>query len=264
MIMGFNSRSDIGVLWLSEAENRNLAELKRDLEERIAKSEKDLALLRLSLKLVDEALVKGSFKPASKLIERPALEAEAPPVAETRSRIEPKVMESTRPSQEVRQAPTLAATPAPVTARAPAPTPAPAMAPAPIPAPTPMPVPSKEAQEEQAFPIKSKLGEDLGVFYVGPNYVRIVPRSDLDFSLKTAPFQSFFIDRVIGEMHRKDEMAVDAGAKDPSSMIAHDFKLDGDIIREILVRNIEEDARIRELRSSIRWTLERMLEKVPR
>lgn len=225
---------------MSEAENRNLAELKRDLEERIAKSEKDLAQLRLSLKLVDEALIKGSFKPASKLMERPVLEPETPPASETRQRAEPKVIEPSKPFQEARQVPS------------------------PVAAPAPMPAPAKEETMEQAFPIKSKLGEDLGVFYIGRNYVRIVPHPDLEFSLKTAPFQSFFVDRVIGEMHRKDEMAVDAGAKDPSSMIAHDFKLDGDIIREILVRNIEEEARIRELRSSIRWTMERMLEKTPR
>jgi hypothetical protein len=91
-----------------------------------------------------------------------------------------------------------------------------------------------------------------------------VPHAGLSFSIKTPPFQSFFVDRVIGEMHRKDEMAVDAGAKDPSSMIEHEIKLDGDAIREIIVRNIEEEARIRELRSSIRWTLERMMEKTPR
>jgi hypothetical protein len=47
-------------------------------------------------------------------------------------------------------------------------------------------------------------------------------------------------------------------------MIEHEIKLDGDAIREIIVRNIEEEARIRELRSSIRWTLERMMEKTPR
>ncbi|MGA2572611.1 MAG: hypothetical protein ABSF36_00220 [Candidatus Methanomethylicaceae archaeon] len=218
---------------MSDAETRNLAELKKDIEERIAEAEKDLILLKTSLKLVDEALAKVSFQPASKLVER----KESVPVAAEpalRTRMEPRVVDETRPFREAQ----------PV---APAPT-----------------VPAPSVAEEQAFPIKSKMGEDLGVFYVGRNQIRIVPHAGLSFSIKTPPFQSFFVDRVIGEMHRKDEMAVDAGAKDPSSMIEHEIKLDGDAIREIIVRNIEEEARIRELRSSIRWTLERMMEKTPR
>jgi len=208
---------------LSESETRNLAELKKDLEERISKAEKELNFLKTSLKLVDEALAKVSFKPASKLVERP--EPEAPRiVAEPTMAVAPKVAMEPKPVKEA------------------------------VPAPPP-------PAAEQAFPIKSKTGEDLGTMYIGKNYVRIVPRSDLAFSVRTPPFQSFFVDRVIGEMRRKDEMAADAGAKDPSSMIEYDIKVDGDTIREIAVRNVDEEARVRELRSSIRWTLERMLEK---
>jgi hypothetical protein len=211
------------VILLSESETKNLAELKKDLEERISRAEKELNLLRLSLKLVDEALTAISFQPASRLIERPEPEARKV-VPEPKVAVAPKVIVEPRSLKEVA---------------------------------TPPPVPVTE----QSFPIKSKTGEDLGVMYIGKNYVRIVPRSDLVFSVRTPPFQSFFVDRVIGEMRRKDEMSADAGAKDPSSMIEYDIKLDGDTIKEIAVRNIDEDARVRELRSSIRWTLERMLEK---
>ncbi|MBM5806055.1 MAG: hypothetical protein FJZ49_08365 [Candidatus Verstraetearchaeota archaeon] len=208
---------------MSESETKNLAELKKDLEERISRAERELNLLKLSLKLVDGALTAVSFQPASRLIERP--EPEAPKaVPEPKVAVAPKAVVEPKPLKEV---------------AAPPPTPA----------------------AEQSFPIKSKTGEDLGAMHIGKNYVRIVPRSDLIFSVRTPPFQSFFVDRVIGEMRRKDEMAADAGAKDPSSMIEYDIKLDGDTIKEIAVRNIDEDARVRELRSSIRWTLERMLEK---
>lgn len=211
---------------MSDMEIKNLAEFKKELEERILKTEKELLYLKTSLRLVDEALASTSFKPASKLVERPVAEV-APVYEETRPKVEPKAPEP------LAQKPISVQTPAP-------------------------------SQTEQSFPIKSKMGEDLATMYVGQSSVRIVPRQDLGFSVKTPPFQSFFIDRVIGEMRRKDEMAVDAGAKDPSSAIEHEIKLDGDAIREIVVRNIDEEARIRELRSSIRWTLERMMEKTPR
>ena len=221
---------------MSDSETRNLAELKRDIEERISRIEKDLANLKLSLKLVDEALAKNSFKPASRLLERPEPLPEQVFYQPTQ-KLGPLPVEEPKIQKEVK---------------------------ATVSAAVPIATKVEEEPQEQSFPIKSKLGEDLGTLYVGRNYVRITPRSDLAFSIKTPPFQSFFIDRVIGEMRRKDEMAVDAGAKDPSTIIAYDVKLDGDTIREILIRNLEEEARIRELRSSIRWTLERMMEKIPR
>ena len=211
---------------MSELEVKNLAELKKELEERILKAEKELIYLKTSLKLVDEALTSTSFKPASKLMEKPM--AESPQsYSEARARAEPKMPEPPVPRAPPAQQP-------------------------------------QAVQEEQSFPIKSKMGEDLATMFVGQSSVRIVPRHDLGFSSKTPPFQSFFIDRVLGEMRRKDEMAADSGAKDPSLMIDHEVRLEGDSIKEIVIRNIDEEARLREIRSSIRWTLERMLEKFQR
>ncbi|MEM4529427.1 MAG: hypothetical protein QXQ52_02730, partial [Candidatus Methanomethylicaceae archaeon] len=54
---------------MSEEDAKILADLKKDLEEKIVKMEKELASLKTLMKLVDEALSKISFMPASKLIE---------------------------------------------------------------------------------------------------------------------------------------------------------------------------------------------------
>ena len=245
---------------MSEEETRSLAELKKDLEERIARTERELNFLKISMGLVNEALAKGSFRPASRLMETGSRSA-APAQAKGEP-YAPQQVEEEAVILKREPAVSSAAPSAPVTLSASTSTPTPAPSPAPRPAPTPVPAAAVGPEEdEQAFAIKSKLGEDLGIFYVGNGYVRVVPRSDFSFSAKTPPFQSFFIDRVLGEMHRKDEMSVEAGAKDPSSMIGHEIKREGDIIKEIVITNIDEEARIRELRSSIRWTLERMLEK---
>lgn len=188
---------------MSDSDTKVLADLKRDLEEKITKTEKELNLLKVSLRLVDEALTRVSFRPASKLVEE-----------------EKKVaVEATKATVEA------------------------------------------AGPSEQPFPIKSKTGEDLGTLYLGKNTIRIVPKTELELNIKTPPFQSFFLDRVIGEMRKKDEMAVDAGTKDPDSIIEYEIKRDGENIKEILIRNVDEDSRVREIRSSIRWTFERMLEK---
>lgn len=173
---------------------RILADLKKDLEEKIMKMEKELSSLKTLLKLVDEALSKISFMPASKLMEE-------------------------EPQQEV-------------------------------------------YEFEQIFPIKSKTGEDLGTIYVGKGIIKIVPKQDL--SLKTPPFQSFFIERVLEEMKKKDEIAVEQKKKSPEEILEYEIKSEGDIIKEVIIKNVSEESRIREIRSSIRWTLERMMEKISR
>ena len=240
---------------MSERETEDLAELKRSLEEKVSKLEKELALCRINLRLIDEALAKVSFRPASRLVEA-APKEEYPQVQAA----------AMKPAAQERPAATATA---PATARPPEP--AQAAAP-PAPAAEPItgtgaarPQPAKEPEhgfeEEQPFPIKSKTGEDLGTIFVGRSWVRIVPAPDLHLNVRTPPFQTFFIDRVLGEMRRKDEMAVDAGSKDPMSIIEHNLVLDGETLREIRISNLDDDSRLREIRSSIRWTFERMLEK---
>ncbi|MEN3034725.1 MAG: hypothetical protein ABC537_00350 [Candidatus Methanosuratincola sp.] len=240
---------------MSERETEELAELKRSLEEKASKLEKELALCRINLRLIDEALAKVSFRPASRLVE--AAPKEEYPQAQAAA-VKPALQE--RPA---------ATATAPATAPAHPPEPTQAAAP-----PAAAPItgtgaarlqtakePEHELEEEQPFPIKSKAGEDLGTIFVGRSWVRIVPAPDLHLNVRTPPFQTFFIDRVLGEMRRKDEMAVDAGSKDPMSIIEHNLVLDGETLREIRVNNLDDDSRLREIRSSIRWTFERMLEK---
>ncbi|MCC6013237.1 MAG: hypothetical protein LM593_02615 [Candidatus Verstraetearchaeota archaeon] len=181
---------------MSEEDVKILAELKKDLEEKIMKMEKELMLLKTSLKLVDEALAKVSFKPASKIVEEG---------------IEKKTFEETY---------------------------------------------------EEVFQIKSKSGEDLGNIYVGKNIIKIVPREDLKLSIKTSPFQSFFIERVLEKMKKKDEEEVARKKKSPDEVIDYTIETDGDLIKEIIIRNVKDETRIREIRSVVRWTFERMLEKM--
>jgi len=238
--------------WLSESDTRDLAEVKRDLEERIEKAEREIHNLRIALKVIDEALTKVSFKPASKLVVQqtgaPAPQTEPAAVVAQNAAAQPAAPAASpaysAPRASEKACPPPSAGPAAPRAQL-------------------GPRPQSEAPEiaEQAFPIKSKNGEDLGTLYIGQYSVRIVPHASLKLSAKTPPFQSFFVDRVIGEMRRKDEMAVDAGSKDPMSIIDHEILQEGDIIKEIRISNIDADARVRELRSSIRWTFERMMDK---
>jgi hypothetical protein len=50
------------------------------------------------------------------------------------------------------------------------------------------------------------------------------------------------------------------GQLTPDKMFAYNIVREGDLLREIVIRNADEE-RLRELKSSIRWTLEKMYEK---
>lgn len=90
--------------------------------------------------------------------------------------------------------------------------------------------------------------------------MRVIPEADKKFDVGTPPFKAFLVDKVLMRMHEVDQEAVRKGELMPDEALSFDIKTDGNILREILVRNITPQ-RERELRSAIRWTLEKMYEK---
>jgi len=51
------------------------------------------------------------------------------------------------------------------------------------------------------------------------------------------------------------------GQLPPERVFTYNIVRQGDIIKEVVIRNVDEE-RLRELKSSIRWTFEKMLEKM--
>jgi predicted ATP-grasp superfamily ATP-dependent carboligase len=62
-------------------------------------------------------------------------------------------------------------------------------------------------------------------------------------------------------MKEKDEELTQSGQLMPDKVFSYNIVQDGEIIREITIENVDTD-RLRELKSSIRWTLEKMYEKM--
>jgi len=55
--------------------------------------------------------------------------------------------------------------------------------------------------------------------------------------------------------------AVKRGEMDPDKTFSYDIICDGDVVKEILIKNYGNDERLREVKSKTRWTLEKMYEK---
>jgi hypothetical protein len=178
----------------SSEEARELAELKKYLEERISSLRREMEALSSLVKLVDEALAKSSFKQAYELLK-------------------------------------------------------------------PQP-PAGPSAEENVMLIAGRDGKVLGRMYVGPDYVRVEPSPDLSFDVSVPPFKAFLVDKILEPMKAKDRDKAERGLLDPDRVMDYRVHADGNILKQIVVKNVVDEGRVRELRNAIKWTFERMLERM--
>ena len=140
--------------------------------------------------------------------------------------------------------------------------------------PPPMPIPAEEvappeaptaqppvSEYEKAIPLKTVTGDLLANLYVSEDSLRVVLAEDKKFDINTPPFRTFLLERVLVKMQEKDREAASAGEIPPDKILAYNIAREGDILGEITIRNIRPD-RSRELKSTIKWTLEKMYEKM--
>jgi len=126
------------------------------------------------------------------------------------------------------------------------------------------PKPSKPipaTPQRKGTPLKTITGDVLAELLSEKDGLHIVFPEDKKFDINTPPFTSFFVERVLAKMHEKDKQDVSSGKLDPDKVLSFDIKQDGNIMKEIIIKNIRS-ARVREIKSSIRWTLEKMYERM--
>lgn len=127
-----------------------------------------------------------------------------------------------------------------------------------VPAPTEVALPPVEY--ERSIPLKTVTGDLLAVLHMEEDSMLIAPAEDKSFDVKTPPFMSFLVERVLAKMQESDREAASRGETSPDKILSYNITRDGDIIREVAIRNIRP-GRLRELKSAVRWTLEKMYEK---
>ena len=103
-------------------------------------------------------------------------------------------------------------------------------------------------------------GEVIANAYVTPDQVSIVLNEEVGIEADTPPLKSFFIDRIIAEMKRKDSSEVQRGKIQPESVIDFIINKNGSQIREIIVKNYRQTERVNEIINTVAWSLTRMLE----
>jgi hypothetical protein len=118
----------------------------------------------------------------------------------------------------------------------------------------------KATEPESVIPLKTMTDVPLAIIYVDKEALHVLPDETKKFNVNTPPFQPFLVERVLAKMQEKDSELVRMGQLSADKMFAFNIMREGDLIREIVIRNVDDD-RLKELKSSIRWTLEKMYEK---
>ena len=122
---------------------------------------------------------------------------------------------------------------------------------------------STEKSEESSIPITSGSdGKIIANAYITPDQVSIVLEENMEINADTPPFKSFFIDRIIGEMKRKDSAEAENGKIQKESVIDYIINKNGSDIREIIIKNYRQKERVNEIINTAGWSLTRMLENI--
>ncbi|MBS7642196.1 MAG: hypothetical protein QW374_02340 [Candidatus Bathyarchaeia archaeon] len=121
----------------------------------------------------------------------------------------------------------------------------------------------KPVQVEQArgIPIRSSDGTLLAMIYREDTRMRIVFSRELALREDIQPFRAFLIRKVLEPITSQDLEAVSRGRIPPDRAFNYELKVEEGVLRELILNNLYDTARIRDIQSAVRWTLERMYER---
>ncbi len=120
-------------------------------------------------------------------------------------------------------------------------------------------IPVEDLQEaKQIYTITSRTGEELAKIYVYDNKLIIKP--SMIFHSNTPPFQAFFIKKILEGYKRRDMNRVASGEILEKEAFNYQIMEDEKgVIHEIRIMNYGDKQRLDEIRSALRWTLNKML-----
>ncbi|HIH07196.1 MAG TPA: hypothetical protein HA236_02880 [Candidatus Nitrosotenuis sp.] len=119
----------------------------------------------------------------------------------------------------------------------------------------------QEPKDDYSVPLKRNTdGSLIGNAHISPDQVLIILDNTLNLKEDMHPFKSFFLDRIIGEMRKKDMVDLEKGIIDEESMIDCLVNKDGALLREIIIKNYRQKERVNEIINTATWSLSKMIE----
>jgi len=118
------------------------------------------------------------------------------------------------------------------------------------------PPPPPRPEEATLRRIVGKTGQLLATMTVSNTQARITFNPEIKVLKDTRPFASFFLGRVLDQMVSADSRKAEEGRIDRSSAMSYEVVYDGDLAREVIIRNYVDEQRLREITNAAKWTLD--------
>jgi hypothetical protein len=124
---------------------------------------------------------------------------------------------------------------------------------------TPAPPPLQPEQEVR--PLRTRDGRPLAQAVITPKSVSINLAEDVYLKASTPPFKTFYLNRILAGMRRRDEEMMRSGSLRPDEMLNFVVEEEGDRLKRIIINNYRDQDRLSEILKSAVWVFSRMLEK---
>jgi hypothetical protein len=122
---------------------------------------------------------------------------------------------------------------------------------------------TQNKKDDYSVPIKKNTdGFLIGNAHISPDQVLIVLDDTLNLKEDMHPFKSFFLERIIGEMRKKDIADIEKGIITQDEMINCLINKDGASLREIIIKNYRQKERVNEILNTATWSLSKMIENI--
>ena len=112
--------------------------------------------------------------------------------------------------------------------------------------------PKSEASDHSSITENGRKIAEIGVL---AGEITITIQDGIGLRPDIPPLKTFFLDRILGEMQRRD-------GEEGAEPLEYELDQDGGVLRGITIRNYRTQGRADEIKSTARWTLLRMLEKI--
>ena len=115
-------------------------------------------------------------------------------------------------------------------------------------------------QERKIAITKSPDDTTIANAFVTNDQISIILEDNITLDPDTSPLKTFFVERIIGEMKKKDIKQVESGEIKRDDIINCVINDNGNRIREIIIKNYRQEERVDEIINTATWSLTRMTE----
>ncbi|MCJ7817577.1 MAG: hypothetical protein MUP60_01895 [Candidatus Thorarchaeota archaeon] len=115
-----------------------------------------------------------------------------------------------------------------------------------------------ETGEPQSVTIMNKAGNlELGLVETIEQTMRIIPAEHAVYDITRGAFARFFLERILGKFQQEDRHRVENGEIEWDDAFDFEVKAEDNILDEMIIRNIGDDTRQKEIHTALRWALEK-------